>query len=401
MWFMGWLGEEMGERKTIGVAMIGHAFMGAVHTQAWATASRAFGLAAVPAMRALAGRDHEATRAAAERLGWLSATNDWESLLDRPDIDVFDICTPSDSHAEIAIAALEAGKHVICEKPLANTVEEAERMALAAERARERGVRSMVGFNYRRIPAIALAHELIAAGRLGRIYQVRAGYLQDWASDPGLPLVWRMQRSRAGSGALGDLGAHIVDLAQYLLADQIVGVAGLTETFLRERPLEEGDGIGTVDVDDCAAFSARFCTGAIGTFEATRFALGRKNALHIEIYGELGSLTFDLERLNELWFYSRLDGSEGGFRRILVTEPDHPYLAAWWPAGHVLGWEHTFTHQIADFVTAIMGGTDPEPSFAAGLQVQRVLDAVGGSAKSESRWTSVETLASNLADPER
>lgn len=387
----------MGERATIGVAMVGHAFMGTVHTQAWATVARAFDLPVRPVMQALAGRDYGAARSAADHLGWLGATDNWESLLDRRDIEVFDICTPGDAHVDIAIAALRAGKHVICEKPLANDVDEAERMAAAAARAREQGVRSMIGFNYRRIPAIALARELIARGRLGGVYQVRASYLQDWASDPESPLVWRMQRSRAGSGALGDLGSHIVDLAQYVLGDQVIGVTGLTETFVSERPLQDGHGRGTVDVDDFVTFSARFGSGAIGTFEATRFALGRKNALRIEIYGELGSLTFDLERLNELWFYSGLEGSESGFRRILVTEADHPYLAAWWPPGHVLGWEHTFTHQAADFITAVAHGADPEPSFAVGLQVQRVLAAVVNSAENESRWTLVGTTASTPA----
>lgn len=382
----------MGERATIGVAMVGHAFMGAAHTNAWATADHAFTLPARPVMRALAGRDYEAARSAADHLGWLSATDSWESLLDRRDIEVIDICTPGDAHADIAIAALEVGKHVICEKPLANDVSEAERMAIAAARASMQGVRSMIGFNYRRIPAIVLAREFIARGRLGRIYQVRAAYLQDWASDPESPLVWRMQRSRAGSGALGDLGSHIVDLAQYVLDDHVVGVSGLMETFVSERPLQGGHGYGTVDVDDCVTFSARFGSGVIGTFEATRLALGRKNAMRIDIYGELGSLTFDLERLNELWFYSSLEGSESGFRRILVTEPEHPYLAAWWPPGHVLGWEHTFTHQVVDFITAVVDGTDPEPSFAVGLQVQRVLAAVADSAENESRWTLVNTI---------
>lgn len=257
----------------------------------------------------------------------------------------------------------------------------------------------MIGFNYRRISAVALARDLIARGELGRVRQVRAAYLQDWASDPDVPLVWRMRQCRAGSGALGDLGSHIVDLSQHLLGDQVVGVTGLMETFVSERPLEGGHGRGTVDVDDVVTFSAQFGGGAVGTFEASRFALGRKNALRIDIYGESGSLTFDLERLNELWFYSGRDGSESGFRRILVTERDHPYLAAWWPPGHLLGWEHAFTHQIADFIRAVGDGADPEPSFAVGLQVQRVLAAVADSAENGSRWTLVDTAVSAAAEP--
>jgi predicted dehydrogenase len=385
--------------RTVGVGMVGYAFMGAAHSQAWRTVARVFDLGVVPRMVAVCGRSRDQVAAAADRLGWEGYETDWRRLIERDDIDLVDVCTPGDSHAEIAIAALDAGKHVLCEKPLANTLAEAEAMAEAAERARARGVRAMVGFNYRRVPAVAFARELIAKGRLGTIRHVRAVYLQDWIIDPEFPLVWRLQADQAGSGALGDLGAHIVDMAQYLLGAGITGVSALTETFIKERPLvgEAGGlgatpagGRGQVTVDDAALFLARFENGTVGTFEATRFATGRKNGLRIEVNGDQGSLVFDLEALNELRFY---DGSEPadeqGFRRILVTEPEHPYLAAWWPPGHLIGYEHSFTHEVRDLLAAIAEGGDPAPSFADGLQVQRVLDGVGRSAADGTRWVAI------------
>jgi predicted dehydrogenase len=386
-------------QPTLGVGMVGYAFMGAAHSQAWRTVARVFDLALKPSMVALCGRDAAAACAAADRYGWTTAETDWQALIGRPDVQLVDVCTPGNLHAEIAIAALDAGKHVLCEKPLANTVAEAEAMAAAATRAAARGVRSMVGFNYRRVPALALARQLIASGRIGTVRHVRATYLQDWLVDPLSPLTWRLQRDRAGSGALGDLGAHIVDLAQYLTGELIVGVSGTTATFVGERPRPGAAGheprTGPVTVDDAALFTARLRSGALASFEATRFASGRKNGLRMEINGARGSLTFDLERLNELQFHDHTDdAAEAGFRRILVTEPGHPYLSGWWPPGHVLGWEHTFTHQARDLVTAIADGTDPQPSFADGLQVQRVLAAVQHSAGHESRWTPVPSSMS-------
>ena len=382
--------------RTLGVGMVGYAFMGAAHSQAWRTAPHVFDLPLRPVLAALCGRDAAATAAAADRYGFGAAETDWRALLERDDVQLIDVCTPGDSHAEISVAALDAGKHVLCEKPLANTVAEAEAMAAAAARAQARGVRSMVGFNYRRVPALALARELIAAGRVGEIRHVRAAYLQDWLSDPAFPLTWRLQREHAGSGALGDLGAHVVDLAQYLTGQLIAGVSGVAATFVPKRPLPgaaAGGGsetMGQVTVDDAVAFTARLESGALASFEATRFAAGRKNALRIEVNGSRGSLAFDLERLNELEFCDVTQApATQGFRRILVTEPGHPYLSAWWPPGHVLGWEHTFTHEVRDLVTAIAGGTDPEPSFADGLQVQHVLAAVAASAAADSRWTAV------------
>jgi predicted dehydrogenase len=387
----------VGAGGTLGIGMVGYAFMGAAHTHAWRTAGRFFDLPLAPDLAVLCGRNAEAAQRAAERLGWRSTETDWKQLLSRDDVGLVDICSPGDTHADIAIAALDAGKHVLCEKPLANTVEEARAMAAAAERAAARGVRSMVGFSYRRVPALVLARRLVAEGRLGQVRHVRAAYLQDWIVDPEFPLVWRLRKETAGSGALGDIGAHIVDMAQYLTGDVLTGVSALTETFIKERPLPDaagglsgssaGAGRGEVTVDDAALFLGRFAGGALATCEATRFAVGRKNALRIELNGSLGSLAFDLESLNELEFY---DGTEdpdvAGFRRILVTEPTHPYVAAWWPPGHLLGYEHTFTHQAVDLVTDIAADRDPVPSFADGLRVQLVLDAVQRSAAAGGGW---------------
>jgi predicted dehydrogenase len=369
------------------IGMIGYAFMGAAHSQAWRTVGRFFDLPVEIEMTALSGRSEPQVRAAADRLGWSSYETDWRALVERDDIDVVDICTPGDSHAEIAIAALEAGKHVLCEKPLANSVAEAEAMTEAARKA---AGRSMVAFNYRRVPALALARRFVEQGRIGEIRHVRAQYLQDWLTDPQFPLVWRLRREKAGSGSLGDLGAHIIDLAQYLTGQHIESVGALLNTFITERPLPAassglsaagGAGRGQVTVDDAALFTARFTGGGVGVFEATRFAPGRKNAMRVEVNGARGSLAFDFESMNELAFFDGAqDPAEAGFRRILATEPGHPYMDAWWPPGHIIGYEHTFTHEVRDFVLAVASGEAPSPSFADGLRVQRVLAAVEASA---------------------
>jgi predicted dehydrogenase len=387
--------------RTLGVGMVGYAFMGAAHSQAWRSAARFFDLPITPAMVALCGRNESAVTAAADKFGWDMAVTDWRALVHRDDVELVDVCTPGDSHVEIAIAALDAGKHVFCEKPLANNVAEAESMVAAAARAGARGVRSMVGFNYRRVPALALARRVIADGRLGEIRHVRAVYLQDWIVDPEFPVVWRLQRDKAGSGALGDIGSHIVDLAQYLTGDLLTKVAGFTETFVKQRPLPgASSGLsasgsaqrGEVTVDDAALFHGRFAGGAVASFEATRFASGRKNAMRIELNGSAGSLAFDFESMNELSLYDRTEEAEtAGFRRILVTEPSHPYVAAWWPPGHLLGYEHSFTHEVVDLVNDVAAGTDPVPSFADGLQVQRVLAAVERSAAGDGRWEDVSS----------
>ncbi|RSM46985.1 gfo/Idh/MocA family oxidoreductase [Amycolatopsis balhimycina DSM 5908] len=375
-------------RETIGIGMVGHAFMGAVHSHAWRSVHRFFDPPLVPRLAVLGGRDETRAKAAAEKYGWDAVETDWRKLVARDDVSLVDVCTPGDSHAEIAIAALEAGKHVLCEKPLANSVAEAEAMAEAARRARERGVRAMIAFNYRRVPALAHARKLVASGALGEIRHVRSVYLQDWLSDPQAPMTWRLRKESAGSGALGDLGAHIVDAAQFVTGDVITGVSALTNTFVKQRPSENG-GADEVTVDDTALFLARLSGGAVATFEATRFALGRKNAMRLEVNGSKASLAFDFEAMNELQWYAGT-GTEAGFRRILVTEPQHPYVGAWWPPGHLLGYEHTFTHEVADLLDAIGAGTDPEPGFDDGLRVQRVLAAVEKSAAEEANWTSVE-----------
>ncbi len=375
---------------TLGVGLIGHAFMGAAHSQAWRTAPHVFDLPLRPELTVLAGRDRTRSAEAAARLGWASVETDWRRVLERDDVGLVDVCTPGDTHAEIAVAALEAGKHVLCEKPLANSVAEAEAMTAAAERAAERGVRSMVGFTYRRVPAIGLARQLVAEGRLGQVRHVRAQYLQDWIADPSAPMSWRLDKEKAGSGALGDIGAHIVDLTQYVTGEVLTGVSALLETFVEERPLPAGEGTGRVTVDDAAVFLGRFSGGALATFEATRFALGRKNAIRVEVNGSEGSLAFDFEDMNVLQFFDGTEPAErAGFRRILVTEPGHPYVASWWPPGHGLGYEHGFTHQVVDLLTAIAEGEDPAPSFADGLRVQRVLDAVERSAAADSVWTRI------------
>ena len=377
--------------RVLGVGMVGYAFMGRAHSQAWRTVGHVFDLPLTPRMAAICGRDAAAVAAAADRLGWPATETDWKRLIERDDVDLVDVCTPGSSHAEISIAALEAGKHVLCEKPLANTVEEARAMAAAAARAATGGVRAMTGFNFRRVPAVALARELVAAGRLGAIRHVRGAYLGSHLLDPEIPLLWRLQAEHAGSGALGDLGAHAVDLAQYLAGDQIAGVSALTETFVRERPLADGSGArGPVTVDDAALFIARFAGGALGSFEATRFATGHTEGLRVELNGELGSIIWDLGAFNELRLFDATeDPATQGFRRVQVTRADHPYAGAWWPDGHTIGYEHTFTHEVRDLVHAIADGRDPVPSFADGLQVQEVLDAVQRSATSGAGWTRV------------
>ena len=389
----------MAQRESLRVAMIGTGFMGAAHSQAWSVAPRFFDLPVMPQMSILVGRDPDRTAAAAAKFGWQSSAVDWREVIIRDDIDLIDICSPGDSHAEIAVAALAAGKHVLCEKPLANSVEDATRMATAAEAAKGNGVFAMVGFTYRRVPAITFARDLIQSGRIGTVRRVQANYLQDWLVDENAPMTWRLDKTRAGSGALGDIGAHAIDAVQFITGQTVEQVSGILETFVHERPLlAEGVGLGgtaslergRVTVDDSALFHARMSGGALASMEATRFATGRKNAFRLEFSGSTGAVSFDLERLNELEFYDGADTiGERGFRRILVTEPEHPYAAAWWPTGHGLGYEHAFSHQVRDLVVDIAAGRQPEPSFDDGLRVQRVLDAVERSSANRSEWTTV------------
>jgi len=394
------------DRGRIGVGMVGYAFMGAAHSQAWRTAPHVFDLPADVDMTVVAGRDAAKVSAAAAHLGWRESTTDWRTLVGRDDVDLVDICTPGDTHTEIALAALAAGKHVLCEKPLANSVADARAMTEAA--TAHPGLVAMVGFTYRRVPAIQLARQLVAEGRIGQVRHVRAQYLQDWIADPQAPLSWRLDKQKAGSGALGDIGAHVVDLAQFITGETVTGVSAVLETFVHERPVaDEHTGLagsssasgrtGPVTVDDAAVFLGRMSGGGLASFEATRFAYGRKNAIRLELNGSAGSLAFDFEDMNVLhWFDARDPAVTAGFRRIVVTEPEHAYVAAWWPAGHGLGYEHAFTHQAVDLVRGIVAGEHPRPTFADGLQVQLVLDAVERSAADESRWTTVPTLEEAL-----
>jgi predicted dehydrogenase len=362
--------------------MIGYAFMGKAHSNAWRNVASYFD---VPAFerRVLVGRDPEGVAEAAAKYGWAESATDWRAVVARDDIHIVDICTPGFMHAEIAIAALAAGKHVLVEKPLANTLAEAEAMAEAARTAREEGAQSMIGFNYRRVPALALARELIAEGRLGAVRHVRAAYLQDWLVDPEAPMTWRLNKETAGSGALGDIASHAIDQVLFLLGEQVTEVSGRLHTFTPRRP--GAAGLEEVTVDDAAWATLTLASGAIASVEVSRVATGRKNSLTLEIYGDKGALLFDLEKLNELGFLdAALPVREQGFRRILVNESEHPYLEAWWPQGHVLGWEHTFTHEIRDFLVAVGTGTQPSPSFEDGLNVQRILAAVEESAAAKS-----------------
>ena len=374
----------MSPRRTLAVGLVGYRFMGRAHSNAWRQAPRFFDLPAGVRMKTLCGRNTAAVKKAAGQLGWETIANDWRELLADPEIDIIDIATPNDSHCEIALAAARAGKAILCEKPLARTVAEAKQMLAAVRKA---GVVNMVCHNYRRIPAIALAKQMIERGELGeRICHYRARYAQDWIVDPKFPLVWRLQAQHAGSGAHGDIHAHIIDLGRYLVGE-FREVCATMETFVKERPLTAGGRKrGPVTVDDAVTMIGRFENGALANLEATRFAPGRKNSITLEINGSTGSLAFDFEEMNRLRFYDGANAADRrGFRDILVTEPEHPFIGSWWPPGHLIGYEHTFVHTIADFVRAVVAGKSVHPTFTDGLQNQLVLDAISRSAKSR-RW---------------
>ena len=362
--------------RPLGVALIGYAFMGRAHSQAWRTVGAAFDVPPI-ARRVIVGRDEQAVAEAARRLDWEEHTTDWREAITRDDVDIVDICTPGFLHAEIAIAALEAGKHVLCEKPLANDPAEAERMVEAARAARERGQVAALGHTYRRVPALAHARDLVAAGRLGQIRHIRASYLQDWLVDAEAGMTWRLRKETAGSGALGDIGSHAIDQIQYVTGQQVTAVRGRLATMVPERP--GPDGPEPVTVDDAAWATLELDGGAIASVEASRMATGAKNELALEVYGTRGALRFDLERLDELWFLdATAPVAEQGFARVLVTEPEHPYLEGWWPQGHILGWENAFTNQARDLLLAVRS-RDPaaySPDFEDGLALQRILEAV-------------------------
>ena len=372
----------------VNVALIGYAFMGRAHSNAWRQVSRFFSPRLTPRLKVICGRDRKNVQAAAATLGWEESATDWREVIARPDIHIVDVSTPGDSHAEIAIAAAQAGKAVFCEKPLANTVREAKAMVAAVKKA---GVANMICHNYRRAPAVMLARELVASGRLGQIYHYRGTYLQDWVVDPALPLLWRFQKEKAGSGALGDILSHSLDLGRFVLGSEVTEVAGALETFIKRRPLlDNPKKKGRVTVDDAALSLVRFANGAIGSIEGTRLAPGRKNYNRFEVNGSKGSIAFNLERMNELEYYSREDeGNVQGFRDILVTEPGHhAFVKGWWPPGHIIGYEHTFTHTVFDFLQAVASGKRVRPDFEDGLRNQIVLDAIERAARSR-RWIKV------------
>ncbi len=376
------------------IGMVGYKFMGKAHSHAYRTAPYFFGIKGPVELAAVCGRDEAAVAAFAQKHGWQSYETDWRKLVERADIDAIDIGTPNDSHCAITVAAVQAGKHILLEKPMAMSLAEAKEMHAEAVKA---GVKHQIGFNYRRVPAIALAKQIIANGHIGQIYHWRAVYNQDWIVDPEFPLVWRLDKRIAGTGAIGDLASHIIDLAHYLVGP-IAEVTGTAKTFIKERPLPaEMTGLsatgsaqkGQVTVDDCFAFLTRFENGATGVFEGTRLATGRLNYNSWEVNGSKGSLAFNLERMNELELFLKDDPVEQqGWRTISVTNGQHPYVSAWWPPGHILGWEESHIHQVADFLLAIEQDKPCDPDFSVGVQNQAVLEALSQSAAS-GQWVKV------------
>jgi predicted dehydrogenase len=387
---MGKVSKEPKEVKDIGVGVIGYAFMGKAHTNGYRKMPVFFyPPPARPRLVALCGRTEEALAEVAKRFGFETYYTDWKDLIKDKRIQLVDNCLPNNMHAEPCIAAVEAGKHVICEKPLAGTLGEARAMYEAAEKA---GVKHMTAFNYRFVPALRFAKNLIDEGYIGKILQFRAVYLQEWIMDPNFPLVWRLRKSVAGSGVLGDLGAHIIDLARFLVGD-ITSLCGMTKTFVKERPLpEDPKKKGKVDVDDVFIAMVRFKNNAIGSLESSRFCAGRKNYQRIEIHGTEGSINFNLERLNELDVYSRKDQDDRmGFRNILVTESVHPFMEHWWPHGHIIGWEHTFVHEIHHLIDCIVNDKSLAPmgaTFYDGLKCQEILSAIEESSE-KRKWITV------------
>jgi len=382
-------------KKQVNVGLIGYQFMGKAHSNAYRQVNHFFDLPVEVNMHTICGRNETALKAAADQYGWKNTETDWRKVVENPEIDIIDVSTPGNTHAEIAIAAAKAGKAVFCEKPIGNTLEEADAMLKAVQEA---GVPHAVFHNYRKAPAVGLAKQLIESGKLGTIYHFRAVYLQDWIADPNFPLVWRLQREVAGSGTHGDINAHIIDMARYLLGE-FDEVCGMLHTFVKQRPkagaindklgAEATGEMGDVTVDDAAMFLAKFKSGALGTFEASRFAVGRKNYHRWEVNGSKGSVVFNLERMNELEYYNEED-PEGtkGFRVIQATESSHPYAGHYWPVGHIIGYEHTFVNLLADALANMANGTRIQPDFVDGYENQRVLDAVERSSDSKT-WVSL------------
>lgn len=383
--------------KTVNVGLVGQKFMGKAHSNAYLTVAKFFQVEPHPVMKAVCGRHADELAEFAKQFGWQSYETDWQKFVARPDLDVIDIAAPSNVHCDIAVAAAEAGKHVFCEKPMALNLADARKMLASARKA---GVVNMVNFNYRCCPALALAHQMIKAGEIGDVRHFRATYLQDWLVDPSFPMNWRLRKEVAGTGAHGDLNSHLVDLGRFLVGE-IREVVGLMKTFITERPSEgrsagltatAGEGTEKVTVDDASMFLARFAGGAVGTFESTRLAPGRKNFNRIEINGSRGSLVFNFEEMNVLEYYNSTDtAGRQGFRKIMATESIHPFFAAWWPPGHVIGYEHTFVHAVYELMCAINKKPTIMPDFRDGAQCVAVLEAVERSAGDE-RWVEVETV---------
>jgi predicted dehydrogenase len=382
----------------LNVCLVGQKFMGRAHSNAYLKVDKFFPGPLKPVMNTIVGRDAAELEQFRRQWGWQRATTDWKSAVTDPEIDLVDISTPNNWHAEMSIAALEAGKHVACEKPLAGTLAEARTMRDAAKKARGR---TYVWYNYRRVPAVALARELVTSGRLGKIYHVRAYYLQDWGK-PDVPLIWRFQKKLTGSGALGDLAAHIIDMARFVTGQEFTEITGaIAETFVKERSIPSasarggiadakgGGKTGRVDVDDAALFLGRLSGGAIATFESTRLATGNQNKNGLEVNGEHGSVLFNFEEMNNLMFYdATVERKVQGWSRIMVTHGgDHPYVANWWPDAHIIGYEHTFVNQVADMLADLAGRPIPVPlpDFQDAYLTQRVLEAVATSARQHSR----------------
>lgn len=377
-------------KKPLNVGMIGYGFMGRAHSNAYRQANRFFDLPYELVLKAACARQKEPLQAFAERWGYESTESDWRALIERKDVDVIDICTPNHLHAEIAIAAAARGKMILCEKPLAMNGAEGRHMVEAVEKA---GVANMVWYNYRRVPAVTLAKKLIDEGKLGKIFHYRAKFLQDWTISPELPQggagLWRLDVQAAGSGVTGDLLAHCIDTALWLNGD-LASVNAMTETFIKERKHNLTGKVEKVGIDDACAFLARFKNGSLANFESTRYARGHKALYTFEINGEHASIAWDLHDLHRLQYFDHRDeGQVRGWRSIHVTDGDHPYMGHWWVPGLQIGYEHSFTHQIADFVQGLASGKPAEPTFRDALRTQAVLDAILQSAATQ-RWVAPE-----------
>lgn len=374
------------------IGLIGYGFMGRTHSNAYRKAQTLFDLPYVPVLKAVCGRDRQRTEAFRANWGYESVETDWRAMIERKDIDVIDIASPNHTHASVAIAAAQAGKAILCEKPLGRNAKESEAIVDAAAKA---GVPNMVWYNYRRVPAVTLAKELIGEGRLGRIFHYRAKFLQDWTISSDLPVggeaLWRLDAESAGSGVTGDLLAHCIDSALWLNGS-MASVTAQTETFIKERKSSLTGEMQRIEIEDASSFLTRFSNGSLGTFEATRYARGHKAQYTLEINGEDASLLWDLEDLHRLHLFDHRDDAKSrGWRSIHVTEKEHPYMKHWWVPGLQIGYEHSFIHQVVDFLTGLKGGDIPQPTFREGLATDYVIDAVLQSAKAGT-WVDVKRL---------